>query len=143
MTLKTAAMPHASDSWLSRTLNAADAAGDMHDEIAARALDAARLVAERDARRADGIQVMLRAKAHDGRVEEPVTAHDAAVAYSIADLLHTVAGAVVSVKAVTSAPTTRTLSPKVEGGIAESAKVAAVGDLDPPGNVLSTQGETA
>lgn len=126
-------LPHISDrDSLASTLLAAGPALDQ-PETAARQVesDIVKLTEQRDLRRADAIQAVLRARAHEGRVEQPVTSHDAAICWNIAALLHAAAGqpegaamtAVVrGAPAVAATSSERVVDPRVEAGLAASAE---------------------
>jgi hypothetical protein len=96
-------------------------------EIAAKV---ALLTQQRGMRRADAIEAMLRAKAHDGRMSEPVSSHDADIAWAVAGLLHAVAGQPEAghaspargMNAVSGAPSVRVVDHRVEAGIAAAAE---------------------
>lgn len=94
-------------------------------DIDQKVTDAAKAIKERGQRRADAMWAVWRAKAHDGRGIEPPTSHDADVAWTIAEMLNTVAGlsgaAVEPIsrgeQAGNAGETTRVLSPLVEAGM--------------------------
>lgn len=89
-----------------------------------------REIAERDLRRADALEAMLRARGHSERASEPVTALQASVAWSIADLLHLLAAekkvyaeapGSVSTNATGGANSVKSLDPSIEQGIAATS----------------------
>lgn len=126
-------LPKASAFQLADALNRVDEAEACDAvELDAQAI-ARKLIDERDLRRANAIESVRLARLHDGRDAEPWSAHDAGVAYAIADLLHCASGRGVeprpaTAKARPAAPSARTLDPRIEAGILGGAVSASIGD---------------
>lgn len=109
---------------------------DAHERVEAEAIaaanDKAKALSERDIRRADAVEAVLRARSHSPRKSEPVTALQAATMWSMAELLHNVASeqAMATVTAQPAAPSVMRLNEKIEAGIAEMAS-APITSLQP------------
>lgn len=104
------------------------------------------LTQQRGMRRADAIEAMLRAKAHDGRMSDPVSSHDADICWAIAGLLHAVAGQPEAggasptrgMVAVSGAVSARSVDPRVEAGIAAAAADSPIDTLEAKGAEADT-----